>query len=76
MSEKYVADDGTVCQTKEQMLRINRKIEILLLPEKIRQVFNFLQSIEITEWLRANITKRGLPAKTFERLLEEAKRGH
>jgi len=57
----YVAVDGTVCQTVEEMLQINRRVYLILLPEKIEAKFGFLIKSEKSEWFGHNISRRGLP---------------
>ena len=60
---RYVADDGTVCQDKEEMERINARIEKFLLPDKIRKVFGFLRTVEQAEWFAFNVAKRNIGIK-------------
>jgi len=66
MKKRFVADDGTVCKTREEELEINIRIERLFLPERIAQTFQFLHQMEMVEWFRANITHKIEYHRTFQ----------
>jgi len=65
----YVAVDGTVYKTEEEMLEIDERVEKLFLIDKIHRVFQFLHSIETIEWLKANISHRNEPHRTIDFIL-------
>lgn len=52
-----VADDGTVCSTKEEMLEINKKVECAFLREKLWNAFGQFQYTEKSDWFRVNILR-------------------
>lgn len=62
---KWIADDGTVCESKEDMLRMNAAIEKLLLPDHINKVFGWWFAVESNGWFTANIARRGLSIVTY-----------
>jgi len=71
---KYIADDGTVCKTEKQMLQINKRIDKLLLKDKLFQTFSFLQIRESNEWYYNNIAKRNVKGlRTMEYRLSHIK---
>lgn len=57
---KFIAIDGSVCETEEEMERINEEVGKWLRHDEMAKAFGFFQGVEKSDWVERNIFKRGL----------------
>lgn len=73
----FIADDGTVCNTKEEMLEVNRRVDLAFLPDKLWRIFGQFQAMETHDWFYVNVLRKthGSLCEISRRLYKHAVKG-
>jgi len=58
MTPKFVADDGTVCESREEMEQINQRVDKLFLHQNIEKEFKPMKTMEEATWFILNVANR------------------